>query len=69
MAALTAIAAAVFRWVANDTFSIHHVFLLCASSLITAALASAILGGVMVTVIFLSGLYGLNPDNLSLIHI
>lgn len=65
VAALTAIAAAVFRWVANDTFSIHHVFLLCASSLITAALASAILGGVMVTVIFLSGLYGLNPDNIA----
>lgn len=65
VAALASIAAVVFRWIPSDKFDIDHAFLLCASSLITASLASALLGGIMVLVIVLSKRYGVNPDNVA----
>jgi len=65
VAALASIAAVVFRWIPSDSFDINHAFLLCASSLITASLASAILGSIMVVVILLSKKYGINPDNVA----
>ena len=58
-------AAVIFRWVPSDQFNIHHAFLMCASSLITASLASLLLGGVMCAVIILSKKYGVNPDNVA----
>ena len=65
VAALASIAAVVFRWIPSDSFDVDHAFLLCASSLITASLASAVLGGIMIAVIVLSKKYGINPDNVA----
>ena len=65
VAALASIAAVIFRWIPSDQFNIHHAFLMCASSLITASLASLFLGAVMCSVIILSKKYGVNPDNVA----
>ena len=65
VATLASIAAVIFRWIPSDDFNIHHAFLLCASSLITASLASASLGGIMVAVIVVSKKYGIDPDNVA----
>ena len=65
VAALASIAAVVFRWIPSDSLNVDHAFLLCASSLITASLASAALGIVMVLVIIISKQYGVNPDNVA----
>lgn len=65
VAALASAAAVVFRWIPSDRFNIHHAFLMCASSLITASLASLLLGIVMCVVIIASKKYGINPDNVA----
>ena len=41
---LASLAAVIFGWIPDGEFNIHHVLLLCASSLVTASLASGILG-------------------------
>ncbi|XP_065067379.1 solute carrier family 41 member 1-like [Rhopilema esculentum] len=65
VAALASIAAVVFGWVLDGHFDVHHAWLLCASSLVTASLASLILGSIMVVVIILSKKCGINPDNVA----
>ena len=65
VAALASIAAVVFGWVLDGHFDIHHAWLLGASSLVTASLASLILGSIMVGVILLSRKCGVNPDNVA----
>ena len=44
MGFLAALAAMLLAWIPEGKFDIHHAFLLCASSVLTAALASFILG-------------------------
>eukprot|EP00794_Sanderia_malayensis_P006105 gene6105-6809_t len=65
VAALASIAAVVFGWVLDGHFDMHHAWLLGASSLVTASLASLILGSIMVGVILLSRKCSINPDNVA----
>ena len=65
VATLASIAAVVFGWVLDGHFDIHHAWLLGASSLVTASLASLILGVIMVGVILLSKKCKINPDNVA----
>ena len=41
---LAAVAAMVFGWIPEGKFDVQHGFLLCASSVVTASLASFVLG-------------------------
>ncbi|CAB4040438.1 solute carrier family 41 member 1-like [Paramuricea clavata] len=52
-------------WVADGHFNIDHATLLCASSLVTATVASLILGSLMVAIIVLSRKLRINPDNIA----
>lgn len=63
--ALAAFAAVIMGWVLDGEFNIHHATLLCASSLVTATLASLILGSVMVAVVLCSRKCNINPDNVA----
>lgn len=63
--ALAAFAAVIMGWVLDGEFNIHHATLLCASSLVTASLASLILGSVMVAVVLCSRKCNINPDNVA----
>lgn len=62
---LAAVAAMLLAWIPEGKFDIHHAFLLCASSVLTAALASLILGSVMIVVVLLSKKCNVNPDNVA----
>lgn len=62
---LAAFAAVVMGWILDGEFKIHHATLLCASSLVTATLASLILGSVMAAVVVFSRKCNINPDNVS----
>ncbi|KAJ7381776.1 hypothetical protein OS493_039082, partial [Desmophyllum pertusum] len=63
--ALAAFAAVIMGWILDGEFNIHHANLLCASSLVTATLASLILGSVMVAVVLCSRKCNINPDNVA----
>lgn len=63
--ALAAFAAVIMGWILDGEFNIHHATLLCASSLVTATLASLILGSVMVAVVLCSRRCNINPDNVA----
>lgn len=62
---LAAFAAVILGWVLDGEFNIHHATLLCASSLVTATLASLILGSVMAAVVVCSRKCNVNPDNVA----
>uniref|UniRef100_A0A4X1UUQ6 Solute carrier family 41 member n=1 Tax=Sus scrofa TaxID=9823 RepID=A0A4X1UUQ6_PIG len=62
---LASIAAVVFGWIPDGHFSIPHAFLLCASSVATAFIASLVLGMIMIGVIIGSRKIGINPDNVA----
>ncbi|XP_002740553.1 solute carrier family 41 member 1-like [Saccoglossus kowalevskii] len=62
---LASVAAVVMGWIPDGIFNLHHGFILCASSLVTASAASFILGTVMVSVILLSKKCHINPDNVA----
>lgn len=62
---LASLAAIVLGWVPEAHFDMHHGLLLCASALITASVASFLLGLVMVAVILLSRQMNINPDNVA----
>ena len=62
---MAAFAAVVMGWVLDGEFYIHHATLLCASSLVTATLASLILGSVMAAVVVFSRKCNVNPDNVA----
>eukprot|EP00095_Tigriopus_kingsejongensis_P009047 snap_masked-scaffold308_size214241-processed-gene-0.0 protein:Tk09047 transcript:snap_masked-scaffold308_size214241-processed-gene-0.0-mRNA-1 annotation:"solute carrier family 41 member 2" len=57
--------AMVTGWLPEGRFSFDHGLLLCASSILTASIASFILGIVMVVVILLSRRCSINPDNVA----
>ena len=65
VATLAATAAVVMGWIVDGHFNIHHATLLCASSLVTATLASLILGVLMAFIIVLSRKLDINPDNIA----
>ena len=62
---MAAFAAVVMGWILDGEFNIHHATLLCASSLVTATLASLVLGSVMVAVVLSSRKFNINPDNVA----
>ncbi|XP_014222994.1 solute carrier family 41 member 1-like [Trichogramma pretiosum] len=65
VALLASLAAVALGWLPKGEFNIHHGLLLCASSLVTACIASFVLGLVMVMVILLSKRMNINPDNVA----
>ncbi|XP_048511490.1 solute carrier family 41 member 1-like [Athalia rosae] len=62
---LASLAAVILGWIPEAHFDVNHALLLCASSLVTASVASFILGLVMVAVILLSRRMNINPDNVA----
>ena len=62
---LASLAAVILGWIPKNKFDIHHGLLLCASSLVTASIASFVLGMVMVVVIIFSRRMNINPDNVA----
>ena len=52
-------------WLPEKTINFSHGLLLCAASVVTASIASFILGLVMVFVILASRKLGINPDNVA----
>ncbi|MCL4134534.1 UNVERIFIED_CONTAM: hypothetical protein GTU68_010919 [Idotea baltica] len=62
---LASVAAMVMSWIPEGNFDLLHSLLLCASALVTASLASFILGVIMVGVILVSKRCNINPDNVA----
>ncbi|KAJ9581595.1 hypothetical protein L9F63_023229, partial [Diploptera punctata] len=62
---LASLAAMIMGWVPEGKFDLAHGLLLCASSLVTASLASFVLGLVMIAVIVFSRHCNINPDNVA----
>lgn len=52
-------------WLPEQKINFSHGLLLCAASVVTASIASFILGLVMVFVILASRKLGINPDNVA----
>lgn len=62
---LASTVAVVMGWIPDGEFNFQHTLLLCASSVVTASLASFLLGSVMLCVIVLSHRWKVNPDNVA----
>lgn len=62
---LAALFTIVLGWIPEGRFSVVHGCLLCASSVLTAAVTSFVLGSVMVGVVMLSRKFHVNPDNVA----
>ncbi|XP_013772567.1 solute carrier family 41 member 1-like [Limulus polyphemus] len=62
---LASLFAMIMGWIPEGKFDIHHGLLLCASSLLTASIASLALGLLMVAVVILSVKCHINPDNIA----
>ncbi|XP_059165541.1 solute carrier family 41 member 1-like isoform X2 [Physella acuta] len=62
---LSSLTAMVLGWIPKGEFNIQHAFLLCASSMFTAAVASFALGSIMVIVVLISRFFKINPDNVA----
>ncbi|GBP40039.1 Solute carrier family 41 member 2 [Eumeta japonica] len=62
---LAAMAAVAMGWIPSGEFDIHHAMLLCASSVLTASVASFVLGVIMIGVIVISKKLNINPDNIA----
>ena len=65
VALLASLFAMGMDWAKEGVFDLDHALLLCASSLVTASLASFVLGLVMVFVILFSRRCHINPDNVA----
>jgi solute carrier family 41 len=65
VAFLASVFAIVVDVIDERKFDVHHATLLCASSLITAAVASLVLGFITVGVVLLSRKLHINPDNVA----
>lgn len=65
VAFLAAVFAVILGWIPKGEFSWQNAMLLTASGLITASLASLILGAIMVVVVILSRHLRINPDNVA----
>ena len=62
---LAALFAILMDWLPEGQFDLKHGLLLCASSLLTASIASFILGTLMILVVLLSSKCNINPDNVA----
>ncbi|XP_043477371.1 solute carrier family 41 member 1-like isoform X2 [Leptopilina heterotoma] len=62
---LASLAAVALGWLPEAKFDIHHGLILGASALVTASVASFVLGLVMSAVILLSRQMNINPDNVA----
>ncbi|CAG0902824.1 unnamed protein product [Darwinula stevensoni] len=62
---LAAVAAVILALITDGRFDLHNSFLLAASAILTASLASMVLGVVVITVVNVSRIYGVNPDNIA----
>ncbi|XP_054164146.1 solute carrier family 41 member 1-like [Oppia nitens] len=65
VAFLAAIFAITMDWLPEGDFNFSHALLLCASSLLTASIASFILGLLMIVVVIVSHKCRINPDNVA----
>jgi len=62
---LASVAAMILGWIPEGKFNISHAFLLCTSSVLTASLASLVLGSIMIGVVIVSRKAHINPDNVA----
>ncbi|CAG7827071.1 unnamed protein product [Allacma fusca] len=62
---LASVVAIIMGLIKEEKFVLQNAFLLCASSMLTAAIASCALGILMVAVIVLSKKLNINPDNVA----
>lgn len=65
VAFVASLVAMVLGWIPDGKWETNHALILCAGSLLTGAIASGILGGIMIFVIMLSRKCGVNPDNVA----
>ncbi|WP_407809608.1 SLC41A family transporter, partial [Staphylococcus aureus] len=62
---LASVFAVVVDWINAGKFDINHAVLLCASALITASIASVLLGIITMGIVIFSRKFKINPDNVS----
>lgn len=62
---IAALFAILMDWLPEGQFNISHAILLCGSSLLTASIASFILGLIMIAVVIGSHKCNINPDNIA----
>ncbi|XP_077540891.1 solute carrier family 41 member 1-like [Haemaphysalis longicornis] len=63
---LASLFAVMMGFITERRFDMHSALMLCASSLVTASVASLVLGSVMVGVVILSRKHHINPDNVAI---
>ena len=56
-------AAVIMGWIPEGKFDVYHGMLISASAVLTASIASFVLGLIMVGVIVFSHKYKINPDS------
>ncbi|ESO07216.1 hypothetical protein HELRODRAFT_140436, partial [Helobdella robusta] len=62
---LASIFAILLGWIPSGKLHVMHGFLMCAGSVLTAVLATLILGSLMVGVVLFSRRFHINPDNVA----
>jgi len=62
---IASVFASVVGWIREGEFNIHNVLLLSSSSLVTASVASLVLGSVTILVVIVSRKVKINPDNVA----
>merc|ERR1719445_1103002 len=62
---LASVVGMMMDWIPEGKFNIEHALLLCASAMVTASIASLVLGLVMVLVILLARRFKCDPDNVA----
>ena len=62
---LASVVGMMMDWIPEGKFNIDHALLLCASAMVTASIASLVLGLVMVLVILLARRFKCDPDNVA----
>ncbi|XP_076819624.1 solute carrier family 41 member 1-like [Clavelina lepadiformis] len=65
VAFLASLVAMTLGWIPDGKWETNHAIILCTGSLLTGAIASALLGMVMILVIMSSKRLGINPDNVA----
>lgn len=62
---LASVAAVILGWIPDGHFDVSHALILCTSSVVTASIASLVLGAIMIFVIIMSRYLNINPDNVA----
>ncbi|ODM99627.1 Solute carrier family 41 member 1 [Orchesella cincta] len=62
---LASVAAVILGWIPDGHFDVNHALILCTSSVVTASIASFVLGAIMILVIVMSRHFRINPDNVA----